>query len=252
MYVDESGDCGLVGSPGHYFILTGLVVHELRWQGVLSQIADFRRQMRTKFGLLMREEIHATKLINDPGPLSRIAKHDRLTIVREFAGCLGSIADLNLLVVIVDKQGKPPDYDVFGVAWKTLIQRFQNTISHRNFRGPQNPDERGMLFPDQTDTAKLTGLLRKMRHYNPVPHSVGYGSGTRNLAITHVVEDPSFRESDHSYLIQACDLSAWLVLQGLQPCNYMRRKGGRAYYERLDPICCTVASRNDPRGFVRL
>ena len=29
MYVDESGDAGLVGSPTRYFVLTGLVVHEL-------------------------------------------------------------------------------------------------------------------------------------------------------------------------------------------------------------------------------
>jgi len=29
MYVDESGDPGLVGSPTEHFLLTGLVVHEL-------------------------------------------------------------------------------------------------------------------------------------------------------------------------------------------------------------------------------
>ena len=30
MYVDESGDSGLVNSPTRYFVLTGMVVHELR------------------------------------------------------------------------------------------------------------------------------------------------------------------------------------------------------------------------------
>jgi hypothetical protein len=29
MYVGESGDSGLQGSPVRYFVLTGLVVHEL-------------------------------------------------------------------------------------------------------------------------------------------------------------------------------------------------------------------------------
>lgn len=252
MYVDESGDCGLVNSPSRYFILCGLVLHELRWQDVLNQLAEFRRDMRTKFGLLMREEIHATKLINDPGPLARIAKHDRLAILRGFADCLAKLPDLNLIVVIVDKHGKPTNYDVFTNAWKTLIQRFQNTISCRNFRGPQNADERGMLFPDDTDSGKLVRLLRKMRRYNPVPHSSGYGAGTRNLAVTHVVEDPNFRDSGHSYFIQATDLAAWLILQGMRPCRYMQRKGGKSYYTRLDSIYCTVASKSDPRGFVRL
>ena len=32
MYVDESGDIGLVNSPTRYFVLVGLVLHELRWQ----------------------------------------------------------------------------------------------------------------------------------------------------------------------------------------------------------------------------
>ena len=32
MYVDESGDCGLQNSPTRYLVLTGLVIHELRWQ----------------------------------------------------------------------------------------------------------------------------------------------------------------------------------------------------------------------------
>jgi hypothetical protein len=30
LYVDESGDVGLDGSPGRYFALSGFVVHELR------------------------------------------------------------------------------------------------------------------------------------------------------------------------------------------------------------------------------
>ncbi|MGH2600854.1 MAG: DUF3800 domain-containing protein, partial [Dehalococcoidia bacterium] len=38
MYVDESGDSGLTNSPTRYFVLTGLVVHELRWQAYVEQI----------------------------------------------------------------------------------------------------------------------------------------------------------------------------------------------------------------------
>jgi len=31
MYVDESGDTGLDGSPTDHFVLTGFVVHEADW-----------------------------------------------------------------------------------------------------------------------------------------------------------------------------------------------------------------------------
>ena len=76
--------------------------------------------------------------------------------------------------------------------------------------------------------------------------------GYRNLAIQKIIEDPSFRDSGHSYFIQAADLAAYLVYQSLSPSAYMRKKAGHNYYKRLDPIFCTAASLSDPRGFVRL
>ncbi|MGH2588446.1 MAG: DUF3800 domain-containing protein, partial [Dehalococcoidia bacterium] len=59
MYVDESGDSGLTNSPTRYFVLTGLVVHELRWQAYVEQIIDFRRRMKVQFRLPIRQEFHA-------------------------------------------------------------------------------------------------------------------------------------------------------------------------------------------------
>jgi hypothetical protein len=160
VYVDESGDCGLQKSPSRYFILTGVVVHELRWHRYLSQIINFRQRMKARYGLKLREEIHAARFITRPGALVRIPRNDRLAILRHFADELAVMPDLNIINVAVDKLNKPNQYDAFGVAWKVLIQRFENTLSRRNFPGPANPDERGMLFPDHTDDKKLSQLLR--------------------------------------------------------------------------------------------
>lgn len=79
MYVDESGDIGLKNSPSRFFILTGLVVHELRWQANLNQLVNFRRRMRVLHGLKLREELHASHFINKPGDLRRIKRNNRLT-----------------------------------------------------------------------------------------------------------------------------------------------------------------------------
>lgn len=252
MYVDESGDCGLTNSPTRYFVLTGLVLHELRWQTYLSQLIDFRRRMRQRFGLSMRDEIHAAAMISKPGPLVHIKRHNRLTIIRAFAEELATMTDMNLINVVADKQGKSPDYDVFRMAWKSLIQRFENTISRRNFSGPANSDERGTIFPDHTDDKKLTLLLREMRRYNPVPSLPGIVPGYRNLTLNKVIEDPNFRESDHSYFIQAVDLAAFLLYQRLSPSAYMRKKSGHLYFEKLDPVLCKAATTKDPQGIVRL
>jgi len=250
MYVDESGDCGLVNSPTRYFVLTGFVVRELRWQSCLDQFIAFRRRMRGRYGLKLREEIHASDMINRPGPLMRITRRDRLTILWALARELASMGDVSLINVVVDKHGKPHAYDVFEMAWKALIQRLENTISHRNFPGPANPDDRGMAFPDHTDDKKLSQLLRRMRRYNPVPSQ--FGAGYRNLALSKVIEDPSFRKSADSYFIQACDLAAFLLYQWLVPNRYIRKKGAKKYFELLDPILCKVAAPSDPHGIVRL
>ena len=254
MYVDESGDCGSPssGSPTQYFVLTGLVIHELRWYPYREQLIGFRQRMRDAFGLRIREEIHAGKMISNPGPLVRLKRNDRLTILRHFAHELATMSDYSVINVVVNKQGKAADYDVFEMAWKALIQRFENTMSHRNFAGPANPDERGMIVPDHTDDKKLTSLLRQMRRFNPIPNQAQFVTGYRNLAVSKIVEDPYFKDSAHSYFVQACDLIAFLLYQQLAPSAFMRKKAGQNYFKVLEPILCKVASPRDPQGVVRL
>lgn len=113
MYVDDSGDCGLVKSPTRYYALTGLVVHEKHWRQCLDRLIAFRRRIKDLYGLRLREEIHAGHMITRPGKLLRIKRHNRLAIVRAFASELGQMTELRVINVLVDKQGKGSDYDVF-------------------------------------------------------------------------------------------------------------------------------------------
>lgn len=253
MYVDESGDCGLSNSPTRHFVLTGLVVHERKWQDTLNALLHFRRRTKARFRLGVRDELHASHFITRPGRrLASIPRHERLMILRSFADCLAGITDLSLITVLVDKSSKSAGEDVFEMAWRALLQRFENTMSHGNFPGPADPQERGMLLPDHTDDKKLTQLVRRMRYWNPVPNRPGFNAPYRNLTIDRIIEDPNFRESAHSYFIQAADLAAYLVYQSIAPNAYIRRKGAQGYYRRLQPIFCTAASRAHPMGFVEL
>ncbi len=121
MYVDESGDSGLVNSPTRYFMLTGLVLHELRWHDAINDLITFRKKMRAKFGLLMREEIHAGKMLTRPGGLVRIKRNNRLSIIRHFLDDLAVKRYLSIINIRVDKHGKPQGYDPFEAAWKALV-----------------------------------------------------------------------------------------------------------------------------------
>ena len=97
------------------------------------------------------------------------------------------MADLNIINVVVDKHDKPEEYDPFVMAWKVLTQRFENTMSYRNFPGPVGQDERGMIVADHTDDKKLMQLLRQMRRYNPIPNQPTFGLGYRDMTRTTAI-----------------------------------------------------------------
>jgi hypothetical protein len=250
-YVDESGDIGVTNSPSRYFALSGFAVHELRWKQVLDSIIAFRRSLRKRYGLKLREEIHASHFMYKPSAVKRIAKSLRLRLLRDVLDFQTTLPDVAIVNVIVDKQGKTPGYDVFEHAWEAIIQRFHNTLSLRNFPGPQNPEDFGLLVADKTDETKLRNLIRRMRYYNPVPDRGG-GGGYRHIPLTTFIEDPVHRDSLHSYFIQLVDVNAYFLYQKSQPSTYVKKKGAKNYFDRLAPILCTVASSTDPQGVVRL
>jgi len=253
MYIDESGDCGINNSPTSHFILSALIVHELRWLDTLNRLIQFRSRMKHSYKIGMREELHTTEMFNGRSTLWKgLSRNERFSIYRHYINEISGLPDISVINIVVSKQGKPSSYDVFENAWKALIQRFENTVMSRNFPGPANPDERGMLFPDRTDDKKLKNLARQLRRYNPIPNSPGYGPGYRNQPLIAVIEDPNFRDSHDSYFTQTTDVIAYALKQKLSPNSYIRRKGGRNLFDRLQPVLCLQASRNDPLGVVCL
>lgn len=261
MYVDESGDCGTPsdGSPSRYFCLSGVVVHELRWTDTILELTQFRHWLRRRFGVFLEAELHASDMISKPSrchvTLQNLRKFERLAILRQFADKLTTLNDLRVINVVVDKHGKAPNKDeVFRWAWYSLFQRFENTIRRRNFPGPANPRERGMIFPDNTDGGKLKRFLSRMRSTNQLKVKHPGGHMIINQPLRVLIEDPVMRDSRESYLIQAADCAAFLLKQSIDPSSFMRKHGGNAYFHRLRPVLCTHASLQDPtaRGIVWL
>ncbi len=159
--------------------------------------------------------------------------------------------DLSLITVVVDKKGK--SNDIFELAWNTLLMRFENTIRHKNFPGPSNPDDRGMVLPDNTDGEKLTKLIRRMRHYNYVANRRDlYLGGSRNLKLNYIIEDPFLKDSKKSFLHQIVDVVAYFAKQYYEPNKYIRTKGAKTFYERLSNVHCKVAAPKHPLGIVEL
>jgi len=251
LYVDESGDVGTKAGSSPKFALSGMVLHELVWHDTLQAIINFRKQLRQTSGLKLREEIHAHQMLQKPGALARIAKSIRLRILRDTLDFMEQLPDVSLIHIVFDKTGRTGAFDVFEMTWRTLLQRFHNTISHKNFPGPQNPQDFGLVITDRTDEPKLRTLARKLRKYNPVP-SMGGGS-SRQIPLRLIVEDAVHRDSVHSYFIQLVDVSAYFLYQKeTGGSRYIRRKGVQNWFNRLNSVLCKHASRNDPQGIVRL
>jgi hypothetical protein len=250
LYVDESGDTGMLAGSSPFFGLSGLVVHELAWHQTIEAILDFRRQLRDQYGLKLKEEIHAKPFIHKPGDLARIPKDIRLRILRDVLDFLEGLPDINLIHILVKKSGHATTYDVFDKAWMVMLQRFHNTMSHRNFPGPRNSQDFGLVVADNTDEKKLRTLVRKLRRYNPIPNK--QAAGFRHMPMRLTVEDPVHRDSLHSYFVQLVDVSAYFLVQREKPCGYVKRKGARNWFDRMDAVLCKVASTSDPKGVVRL
>ena len=248
MYVDESGDTGTSNSPTRYYILSGLIIHELRWNQVLDNMITFRKHLRNQKGLKLREEIHATNFLNKPGELKRIARNERLGILKNCIDWLSNQTDLSIISVVLDKENKTEN--VFESTWQLLVQRFENTISHKNFPGPVYPDERGIIISDNTDGKKLIRLVRKMRRFNPIPSL--YGTGSRNLPLRYVIEDPFMKSSEESYFHQMMDVVAYCARQMYEPNSYMKKKGGHNFYKRLEPVLFKKASKSNKFGVVEI
>jgi uncharacterized protein DUF3800 len=131
-YVDESGDPGH-RSRSNFFVLSALVVHELDWLNVLDEIIEFRRNLKARYNLKMSDEIHAGVFINGRCNLSnRIPRNTRLLILRRCLEWLQNHQSLSIITVRVDKRSNR-SRDIFEWTWRILMQRIENTLSHRNF-----------------------------------------------------------------------------------------------------------------------
>lgn len=229
MYIDESGDVGTNNSPTRYFVLSAIILHESAWQNVLDDLITFRRSLKSRYGLLMKEEIHASVFINGGANLkSNVSKNDKLDILKKCLKWLDSRTDISVVTVRCDKD-KNTTKDIFEFAWRVLIQRIDNTLAYNNFPNGIGHDK-GILLADNTNGGKLTKLLRTMRRYNPIPNSRSFGTGSRYIPLRAVVEDPIMRDSANSYLHQMVDVVAYFARQYYEPNKYLRKKGARTFY----------------------
>jgi hypothetical protein len=243
LYVDESGDPGdnPYGSP--FYILSGIVISQDEWQKYLERLKTFRQSLKTRYGLLIREEMHATELIriNKLKAYKKIRKSDRIQILREYCQQIPLIFDTAKIINVCLTKADHKGHDVQLVAWNRLIQRFDTYLK-------KGVKDKGIIISDDTDGKKVMHLLRKMRIYNPVPSH--YGS-PYNAPTDSIIEDILQRSSNHSYFIQTADVIAHLLYRKEYPKGSLKKYGLERLFDVLEPVVLKEASKGDPLGIVR-
>ncbi len=244
LYVDESGDPGIhqYGSP--YFILSGLIVSQENWQTYLDRLKVFRTALKNRYGLNVREEIHASELIriNKLKAYRAIKKSDRIEILKACCDQLPIIFDTAKVVnICLTKNNFSTAEDVQLTAWNRLIQRFDTYLK-------KDVMDKGIIISDDTDGIKISRFLRKMRIYSPVSSHFG---GFYNSPVNNIIEDLFQRTSSHSYFIQVVDVISHVLYRKEHVKGSLRKFQLEKQFDKFDPILLKKAAKNDPLGVVR-
>ena len=248
MYVDESGDVGQF-IPGYsqnsqHFVLSGLIISQEEWLSYLQNIKIFRRHIKSQYGLLLKEEIHAAELIRVKkiAAYKQIRKSDRIYILKMFIQQMHVMfPNAKVINICLDKTKFPLETDFMTLAWKRLIQRYDTFLK-------KSVNDKGIIIADDTNSDLIRKLIRKMRVYNPVYSHYG---GSYQAPTDNILEDPFSRDSKQSYFIQAVDCIAQALYRKEFPKGSLKKYGVDKIFDSLDPILLKEANKKDDYGIVR-
>ena len=236
-YIDGSQD-------GHFYTFSAIGVRDTQWKDFYVAISELREHLRDKYGIYIRKELHATKFLSGRGRPSNkhLSKEKRAEIFRE---CLAFIASLNQLGVIVFNAAK----DVQSWAFERLLNRINRTMQ------PDVADNLAMLICDEGNEWEYTKLVRKMGVYNPIPSQYGAwsdtGEQTKNITLDRIIEDPLFKRSHRSTVIQLADFCAYALLRRERPLASKTALGIHEAFQILEPVCFKRANPKDALGVIR-
>jgi hypothetical protein len=235
IYIEDSAD-------EHLAIFSALAIPVEQWRVSFGLLRDFRKNLKSAYGIYIYKELHAWKFVSGRGQIAPtiVTKAQRAAIFRQ---ALQLIADL-------------PGAQMLNACFpKGQVNRAFERLLNRIERSLVAWDSHGILLCDQGKEADYTRLVRRMNIYNPIQSRFGSwrttGSSWRNIPLEKIVEDPVFKRSDKSYFIQLVDFAAYSLLRRERPTPNIQRLGLHNAFEILRPILLTAATRYDPEGILR-
>jgi hypothetical protein len=234
VYMDDSRDKKLC-------CCSALMIPADEWQRGFAMIRDWRRSLKHRSGVLIYKELHATDLVAGRGRLGDriVPKGRRVAIFKEGLQLVTQLPGAALINAVFAK-------DDDDTAYEWLLNRVNRTMKAWKTHA--------ILFWDQGKEAQYRRLTRKMRVRNPIPSAFGQwetGTITKNIPAERILEDPVFKDSRQSYMIQLTDFCAFALLCQENPIPSRTRYGLNKAFPILTPILFLPAASKDPQGIVR-
>jgi len=208
VYVDESGDPGVINSPTASYILSGIKIPARSWHDAQSRLLSFRQRMREHVGLKLSAEIHAAEFLGGSKSFMGLEPRQRLRVALWLLRELRQIEGLSCHSVACLKQNEPQPMQS---CWLHLAADLTSSAS-----GPM------LLVSDVGEAESIKAAIAAFR--------------TAHQQHTLIIEDPFHRDSRHSYLLQATDLVAYLQRQRHHPNALFRARRPEDLFAELDKI----------------
>jgi hypothetical protein len=231
IYIDDSYE-----NPVQTY--AGIAISASAWRSTFTALLEWRRSLKRSDGILVTKEFHATEFVAGRGRLGPnvVGKYRRSQIFREAFTLLNGLEGVR---VFSSCRSSRPEW-----AFERMITRIHKTM--------ENWDSHAVLICDEGKEAEVTRLLRKMGTWNPVPVYIGpHHLQVQNLPTIRILEDPFFKESSRSFLVQMADFVAYGLLRREKHLASKNRYGLHECFDLLPDIVAREASPKDPMGVIR-
>ncbi len=235
VYIDEAME-------QNFCAISALAIPHDKWDDSLQMIKAFRRSLRDRYGIYVRKELHAWRLVSGRGRIAPkpIPKGLRCFIYREILKLVTELPG----VMLFNATGSKKHEDV---AFERLLNRIQ--------RNAEGKGTHALLLCDEGKEHLYPSISRQRRVHNPIPSQFGgwgaTGATTKQIPTKRIIEDPVFLRSDRSYFVQLADCCAYALLR--RECQLPAKNAYNLHlaFNILDPILVRKAFKADPHGIIR-
>lgn len=200
-YIDESADEKL-------FVLAALALPATYWKTIFDKVRQFRLDLQHTDGIDIHAEFHAWKFVSGRGNIAEsiVTKGRRCQIFQDTLRMVTTLPGVKLVTTV-----SPSSQEEAG--FERLLLSIQQIM--------EAEDSYAVLICDQGKETPYTRYAHALR-----------ASG----AIDNILEEPLFKDSAQSYLIQLSDFCAYALLRQEHPLASKTKYGLDQAFGVLKPI----------------